>query len=1015
MNPSKTNKPSALPAKSGNPALVIYVCLIIAGIIGFFSWLQHVSLEQRIIAQAQEQSLAVAKATANGVEEFLKDVLRELRFGARLPAIQAAVQVKSPRGFSAEDNYYTLSYLYKNLDSRINTFYLLDSRGILICSEPYLETSGGSYLDIPGVSTVMREQRPHITGMFQTRDGENAYAVLQPVFAQDDFVGIVLTIIKFKDLHRDFIQSVETAKGSFFVLLDNNGTILYHPDHALIGGNMVALHKEREAAGEKHHQEKTIKAILGGSVGFGEIPNDKLLGASALLSWTYISTNSTASGTAGIKLSYDKDIKKDLLKNKAVIIARELDKRIPTIGQLTSSEKLRDLINSLREKYPDIIELTIHGPRSADDSTLIYKASTSPGLAGKLSDPEDVLAVQEDKLSIQFTKQKAGRPYAGTDVIDVTVPIHTGIGFWPLAIVQSRSAMTETIHSNARPSIGLTVFVIFVFSLGGFFLYRAQKKKAVLLAQSKNLQIIADKTKAQEGQDRLMANLFESISHPFYVMDANDYTVQMANSAAGFSDLSQASLCYLPSRRANEPCGEGNSFCLLDEVKKAKKATTVEHVFRDQDGVERFLELHGYPIFDDEGNVSQMIGYSFDITDRKRAEEEKSKLEDELFQAQKMEAIGNLAGGIAHDFNNILSLIVGYSEMVKDDIQTGSGDSQVEDDINQVINAGVRATELVQQILTFSRKTELVRQSLRMHLIVKEALKMVRSSLPSSIEIRQNIDPECGPVLADPTKIHQIVLNLCTNALHAMADGKGTLSISLGRKEIGAEEISERGVAPGPFVVLSISDTGHGMDKEIVARIFEPYFTTKETGKGTGLGLAVIHGIISEYEGFIRVESEVGKGTSFHVHIPLLETDITTPEETTPEELLPMGNERIMVVDDESDVVIMNKTILNSLGYEVTALTDSEEALEKIRMQPHQFDLLITDQTMPGLTGAELAREVLKIRPDLPIILCTGFSAVLSEEAALAIGIKKYIEKPIRKKQFAQITRMVLDDQTMLN
>ncbi len=401
-----------------------------------------------------------------------------------------------------------------------------------------------------------------------------------------------------------------------------------------------------------------------------------------------------------------------------------------------------------------------------------------------------------------------------------------------------------------------------------------------------------------------------------------------------------------------------------------------------------------------DGTPLRAVGTHLDITEQKR-------LEEELFQAHKMEAIGTLAGGIAHDFNNILSAIIGFSELAKDDIPA---DSNAINDIDKVIISSRRAADLVQQILTFSRKSDQRLEPMALHLIIKESLKMLRSTFPTTINIVEDIDTECGKIMADPTSIHQIIVNLCTNSLHAMENEKGVLRVNLQRKEISAEEITgESGVSPGPFIVLEVSDTGNGIDQATIERIFEPYFTTKEVGKGTGLGLAVIHGIIYDYHGFIRVKSEPGQGTTFYVHIPALQQEISTTHETEPTEPLPTGTERILVVDDENMIVDMNKTVLERLGYKVSATTESLDALEKIRTDPDQFDLIITDQTMPNLTGAELAQKIMKIKPNMPIILCTGYSSVLTEEYALAIGIKKYARKPVNRTMLAQLVRQVLD------
>lgn len=287
---------------------------------------------------------------------------------------------------------------------------------------------------------------------------------------------------------------------------------------------------------------------------------------------------------------------------------------------------------------------------------------------------------------------------------------------------------------------------------------------------------------------------------------------------------------------------------------------------------------------------------------------------------------------------------------------------------------------------------------------------MLRSSLPVTIDILEDIDIESGKIMADPTNIHQIIVNLCTNSLHAMEKEKGTLSVSLHQKEVSAEEImGEQDIAPGSFIVLEVSDTGSGMDKTTLERIFDPYFTTKEVGKGTGLGLAVIHGIIHDYRGFIRVKSELGKGTSFYVYFPVSQQKTPATAGIEPVESLPSGTERILIVDDESMILNINRTVLERLGYKVSVTTDSLDALDIIRTDPDRFDLIVTDQTMANMTGAELAQEILKINHNMPIILCTGYSSVLSQEEALELGIKKYMTKPVNRKTLAKVVRQVLD------
>lgn len=409
--------------------------------------------------------------------------------------------------------------------------------------------------------------------------------------------------------------------------------------------------------------------------------------------------------------------------------------------------------------------------------------------------------------------------------------------------------------------------------------------------------------------------------------------------------------------------------------------------------------------YDNDGNFKQTHCTFQDITDIRKTEEEKEQLEERLRQAQKMEAIGTLAGGIAHDFNNILGAILGYAEMVQEDCPKRS---TMRSDIDRVIEASNRAKELVKQILTFSRQAETELMPVQCGMILSETIKLLRSSLPTTIRIEQNINNrDTCVVLADPTCIHQVTMNLCTNAYHAMEKTGGTLSIFLKKVDFDTDDLLNQPHAQaGSYVHLSVGDTGIGIVPMTMEKIFDPYFTTKETGKGTGMGLAIVHGIVKSYGGFISCNSTLAKGTVFDVFIPVHEV-ATLPHEES-ELPVELGSERILFIDDEEMLVEMGRTMLERLGYRVTVRTNSIDALATFQNQPDFFDLVITDQTMPGMTGSDLSRRILQIRPDIPIILCTGYSNLISEEQAQSLGIKGFAMKPLSKKEIAKLIRKVL-------
>jgi len=452
----------------------------------------------------------------------------------------------------------------------------------------------------------------------------------------------------------------------------------------------------------------------------------------------------------------------------------------------------------------------------------------------------------------------------------------------------------------------------------------------------------------------------------------------------------------LPSR---EPVGP-DDWALAKTIRNG--VTIVDELLEIEtfDGKRKTILNYTAPVLDDNGNVEGAIVVNLDISDRKA-------LESQLAQAHKMEAIGTLAGGIAHDFNNILSIIVGNTELAMVDLPDWS---PAQENLQEVKEATLRARELVKQILLFARQKEHTISNIRLEPIAKESLKMLRASIPTTVEIRENIEERLRPVLADPSQIQQIIMNLCTNAGQVMEAEGGVLTFTLDIADLTAplhtivEELS-----PGRYVRIQVRDTGPGIPPENLERIFDPFFTTKGVGEGTGLGLAVVHGIVQDRNGGIVVESEEGRGTTFSIYLPASEIEsvaITAEEKMD----LPRGTERILFVDDEPMIMKLGQRMLERQGYHVETRASGTDALECFKHDPRRFDLIVTDMTMPGLRGDRLAEEILAIRPDVPVILSTGYSRQISKEKAHEMGIRAFVMKPLTQHELANTVRQVLDN-----
>ena len=441
-----------------------------------------------------------------------------------------------------------------------------------------------------------------------------------------------------------------------------------------------------------------------------------------------------------------------------------------------------------------------------------------------------------------------------------------------------------------------------------------------------------------------------------------------------------------------------SSWTMLNDLLEGKRDQfNTEFKMRHKDGHWVDILSRANVVFDETGKAIRVVGTHVDITERK-------SLESRLRHAEKMESIGVLAGGVAHDFNNILGIILGNAELALDDIPDWNPAHEF---LKEIRASSLRAKDVVQELLRFSRKSEVQKKPLEISQLVEDSMKLLRTSIPTSIEFVLNIPESPNYIHADPTQINQILMNLASNAADAMDEEGGVLEISL-EKWAFEKRNQEMNLEPGKYIKLSVKDAGSGIERDDLGRIFDPYFTTKDVGKGTGMGLAIVYGIVKRHGAGIRIETTVGKGTTFELYFPAMNQDPETEKKI--EHPLSRGTESVLFVDDEAAMVNLNQQRLERLGYKVIPQTDPSEALNYFRTHPDEIDLVITDMTMPHMTGDKLAQKMLQLSPNIPIILCTGYSEKINELKAKALNIRKYIEKPVEMETLVQSVREVLDD-----
>lgn len=962
--------------KYRNPLAVL---VLLFALFGYLLHSAYLEVKQQTIDQVNSQQLLLAKQAAKSIEDFFDHYVRVM---TSLAGMDSIIDMD-------ERSKELMKVFYHTHTSDIKSITRLDENGKVIYAYPPLPSILAADLSHQEhVQKIMRTHQPVVSDVFRSVQGFASVALHVPVFEQDIYRGSLGILIPFDYLAKDYLAAIKIAESGYAWMVSRQGVELYCPVPGHIGKTVF----------ENCRDFPSILAMA----------REMLQGKQGVTWYTF-----------------DKIKGQDIEPAKK--LAAYLPVRLPgtfwSIVVATPEDEVLATIRGFRNKLLLITGLMLIVVVSL--SYYFSRAFLIMREVAKRRQVEENLRQSEEKYRTLVDNSPIG--------IYRTTPGETGaylsanpallkmLGFESFEDLQQTTPAQQYIHPAERRQ-----FSERLLAAGNLRAeHRLKKKDGTPIWGSITARVI----KGEDGEcvyfdctmedttDRKLAEkaLVESEAKYRAIVEDQTELVSRFLPDGTLTFVNQAYCRFFEENAAelvgqkfwhHVPAADQEMFRqYLSRFSPQKSVNTIEHRVVNRRGEIFWQQWNDRAIFNEEGDIIEFQAVGRDITERKVAEQEKQKLEAELRHAQKMEAIGTLAGGIAHEFNNILGIILGNAELAADDIPQWN---PAKLNLDQIKTASLRAKDIVQQLLTFSRKREENRRPIDLVLVVEEAVKFLRSSIPTSIEIRSNISNEECIITADPTQIQQIMINLSTNAAHAMEDRGGILQFSLQKLTLSeANGENEPKLEAGRYVVLEVSDTGGGIPAAVVNRIFDPYFTTKEAGKGVGMGLAVVHGIVQSHGGHILVESGREAGTKFKLFFPATDAAMDPAEEQ--HEDIPRGTERILFVDDDESLAQLGTLQLESLGYHVTAQTNPQKALEMFRSNPDRFDLIITDMTMPGMTGDRLIAEILGIRPNLPAILCTGFSERIDEERALMLGAREYALKPVGRKQLAMIIRKVLD------
>lgn len=972
---------------------------------GYLFYVVYAGSKEKAMDELRSRQMIHARQAAAGIEGLIHHWMDFLA---------AAAKEKCIVELDAEGKR-KLDFILRCHKDDISSISRLGKEGRILYNTPFLETLlGASLANRPHIRKMMETQSPTVSDVTMTLRGYKAIAIHYPVFKNNQFDGSIGILLDFKLISKRFLEVIQIGETGYAWMISASGIELYCPVPGHVGKSVFENCKDFPSIIDM--AEKMVQGEQGVTIyQFDKIKNQQVETITKHAVYAPIQIGDTfwsivvASSEEEVLASLQ-NFRNKLLALMAILffgsvalayffirdwaLLREASKRQQAEEALQKSEnRYRILFEeapiSLWEQDFSEVKQRLDALLGQGVADLRAHFKAHPEQVEELAASVQIIDVNKATLKLYKAKNKSelfkGLPAVFSqesydDFLTCLIGIAKGETFFYF----------EKIHKTLCGD-PLNVQLYWMAAPECEDAYERVIVSVIDITDLKNT------TRALKESEQKYRSMMEAMREPVYIC-SKDYIVEYVNPAMirRIGRDAAGESCYVALHDNAAPC----SWCAHDRVMAGESIE--KEIISPKDN--HHYHVSSTPIFHANGTASQMTIYQ-DITDYIRAVHMKETAENQLRQSQKMEAIGTLAGGIAHDFNNILFPIIGYSEMT---LEMLPPDDENRKNIKAILTSANRAKDLVRHILAFSRKSEKEMKPLLVQPIVKESLKLLRSTIPTSIRIEQNVE-DTEAVFADPTQIHQILMNLCTNAYHAMEQGDGLLQVEVKETKISLDKAQTFPDAkPGRYVTISVKDTGTGMNPATLERIFEPYYTTKDKDKGTGLGLSVVHGIVKEHNGFILVESEVGKGSEFKVFLPMLKikkNKAADMEDIEP----PRGSESVLVVDDDEYIADMARQMLVRLGYKATMRYSSLDALELFRNKPHEFDIVVTDMAMPNMTGDRLARELKKIRPDIPVVICTGYSEKIDSDKANELGFSGFLMKPILLKDLAIAVRKALD------